>query len=527
MSAMKRLLLVLLGLGLAVLAQRVLAGQKLGLDGAILYVVACGLFLWGVEARPQEKSDSPLLPLRDWRVWILGGAGLAAGVVAATLFWRNWSNPTAILLWVGSIILFGAAAFLADRGAPARSAPPKGISRRWEWLLLVLIVLAAFAVRAYQVDIYPNGCQSDEGNNGLDAVRWLQGAPYVPFAMITNEGQATFFTYVIAVFFRLFGVGVPTMRLTSAVIGALTVLAFYFLGRDLYGAKPALLGTALLAFSRWHITFSRIVYEAILTPLCEILVFYFLLRGLRDRRWRDLVLAGMALGLGLHTYTAFRVIPLVMAAFVAVLALVDWKEVRQTWPGLLAGLGGALLAVNPLGLYAIRYPQRFMGRTAHISVFNEVRRVGDWSPVWSNLRKTLMMFHYKGDPASLNNLPGAPMLDVWVGALVVLGLVYMLWQWRRREHLLYLCCGLGILALGVLSAAHEAPTARRTIGLIPLLYLLATATLERVWQCRRCTRRCGQPTVPARRPSASIWPPWRKTPTSSWPRSSSATRPST
>ncbi|MGQ9586395.1 MAG: PA14 domain-containing protein [Anaerolineae bacterium] len=486
MPTPKRLLLIALALALALLAQWGLETQALGWEGAVLYVVACGLFLWGVEPRPQEKDESPLPPLKDRRIWVLGGAGLAAGMTAGALFWRNWSNPLAIALWLGSILCFGAAAFLADRSAPARSSPPRDIPRRWEWLLVTLIVLVALAVRAYRVDLYPNGCQSDEGNNGLDALRWLRGEPYTPFAS-TNEGQATFFTYVIALFFRVFGVGVPTMRLTSAVAGATTVFAFYFLARELYGARSALVGTALLAFSRWHITFSRIVYEAILAPLFEILAFYFLLRGLRERRWRDLVLAGMAVGAGLHTYTAFRVIPLVVVAFLAALALVAWKEVRQTWPGLLAALGGAALVVNPLGLYALRHPQQFTGRMVHISVMHEVQTAGNWGPIWSNVRKTLQMFHYKGDMAALHNLPGAPMLDVWVGALVVLGLAYAFWQWRRREHLLYFFWAVGVLALGILSAAHEAPTARRTIGLIPLLYLLATAALERVWHTFKVT----------------------------------------
>lgn len=477
------------GLALAVAAQRGLAGKALTpLDGVLLYAGACALFLWGAPPRPQEEEGAPLPQVRDRRVWALGGAGVACGIVAGILFWRNWADPFALALWVGSILLFGGAAFLADRGAGPRHAPPREVPRRWEWLLLACLVLLAFAVRAWRVDLYPNGCQSDECNNGMDALWWLQGMPYTPFRL-TNEGQATLFTYILALFFRLFGASVPTMRLASAVAGALTVWAFYLLARDLYGDRAALLGAALLAGSRWHLTFSRIVYEAILTPLCEVLAFWFFLRGLRDRRWRDLVLGGMALGLGLHTYTAFRVVPLVAAAFLGALALVERRTVRATWPGLLAGAMGMLLVLNPLGLYAVRYPQQFLGRTIHISVFHEVEAVGNWSPVWSNLRKTLGMFHYQGDPASLHNLPGAPMLDVWVGALVVLGVAYALWHWRRREHLLYFFWAVGVLALGVLSAAHEAPTSRRTIGLIPLVYLLATAVLERVWHAFRAAWR--------------------------------------
>ena len=96
----------------------------------------------------------------------------------------------------------------------------------WDLLLLLLILAVAAFVRFHQLDLYPNGCQSDECNNGLDALKWLNGVPYRPYAE-TNEGQATLFTYLIALSFKLFGVGVPQMRLVAALAGLLTVAAFF------------------------------------------------------------------------------------------------------------------------------------------------------------------------------------------------------------------------------------------------------------------------------------------------------------
>lgn len=67
------------------------------------------------------------------------------------------------------------------------------------------------------------------------------------------------------------------------------------------------------------------------------------------------------------------------------------------------------------------------------------------------------------------------------------------WAWYRAVGLryerplpvLYTLWFVGILSLGVLSVAHEAPTARRTIGIIPLVYLLVALVVDqflRIWR---------------------------------------------
>ena len=110
----------------------------------------------------------------------------------------------------------------------------------------------------------------------------------------------------------------------------------------------------------------------------------------------------------------------------------------------------------------------------------DVERVGSNQPIVDNLRKTLNMFNWQGDAAALNNLPGAPMLDTLVAILFVLGIAYVLWYTLRARPVpvLYAIWFVAIASLAVLSVAHEAPTARRTIGLIPLIYLLVALVAD-------------------------------------------------
>jgi len=481
MTQWTRLLISLL---IAIWAQKVVSTDQHLLDGLILFGAAAALFVANAPAPREEDPASPdssegKTGLSRRALWL---AGLAVGsaAIAAVLLWSRLSNPVGLALWLGGLTLFLVALWPAAP-APRRPTATAEVSARQEIFVLAFIILVAFLVRVSGLDTIPNGLQSDEGNNGLEALRWLSGAPYSPYAE-TNEGQATLFTYLIALSLKLFGVSVSSMRLVSAVVGTLTVVAFYVLAREFFGPRAALVGTGLLAASRWHLTFSRIIYELILVPFCAVWLFYFLHRGLRDGRRRDFVLAGYALALGLNTYTAFRVVPL----GVALLALYWLVSHGQRFWIALRGLGlfslSSVMGLVPLAIYTVQRPEIILIRTKHISVFHDVERAGNLEPLWSNVRQYLLMFNVQGDGGALNNLPGAPMLDLVLGALFILGLVYAFRHWRRPRMFLLIAWTAGVLPAGILSVAHEAPSARRVIGLIPVIYLLVTAVVDALWR---------------------------------------------
>ncbi len=537
---MNRLIGLFVSLAIALWAQRILTGPRPGIarDALLLFIVAGVIFVWN--ARPPQ----PLRQAGQWlaRPWprrgrLLSLAGLAVGLVSLVLLWIDLSSLPGLLLWPVAAVLFvagtaleargedalpsetdeapassgedalpsGASATHYPSGSPLRVTLPAWLTAHWDLLLLALILLVSAFVRFNQLDVFPNGCQSDECNNGLDALKWLGGAGYRPYAE-TNEGQATLFTYLIALSFQVFGVGVTQMRAVSALVGVLTVGAFYVLARDLYGRRAALAATALLATARWHVTFSRIVYELIMQPGVMILLALFLLRALRTgKRWQW-ALAGVMLALGMNTYTAFRVVPFIVAAFLVFWVAREWivgrhagSDIRRSsrpagviplrhdLQGIAILAGSAFTAVLPLGVYIVQNWAVFTGRMRHISIFNEVDRLGSVQPIVDNFKKTLYMFNWQGDQAALNNLPGAPMLDTLVALLFVLGLAYALWYTLRARSvpLLTMLWFAGILSLGVLSVAHEAPTARRTIGMIPLIYLLVALVVDQLLRAWR------------------------------------------
>jgi len=495
---MKRLSLLVLAIVVAFWAETVARADDTVLRDAIfLYLLAGGIFI--IAAWPPDRW--PALPARSpWRqnALVLTGLGITLGALALLGFWLRPDVYTGwpLVLWLVStaLILLGTWWDGRGRGEESPPTPPTQygmhapLHPRTEFALLVLLLLIALFLRTWHIGQMPNGCQSDECNNALDALRWIRGEPYTPYVG-TNEGQATLFTYIIALLFTLFGPSMTTLRLAPALMGTLTVLAFYALARWRFQSpRLALVLAGLFAAARWHITFSRIVYELIMVPLVISLLLWVLLRALRLGRRMDWAWVGFFLALGMHTYTAFRVVPPWIALFFLYwLAgdLVHQERRTQLWRDvegmILAGVTG-IVGLGPLLVYTLRHWDQFTSRMRHISVFNDIEQVGSYEPLRQNFIKTLKMFNVQGDLAALNNLPGEPMLDLVVGALFVLGFIYTLRYVNRPLPFLYVTGVFFQMSTVIFSVAHEAPSARRPIGILVLVYLLVGEVLAQVWR---------------------------------------------
>lgn len=489
-----RWLLVLIGVGGAIGVQ-----QRILLPGAPawawLLFTGCGLL--AALAGPAPLADGPRLSGRLRWVgaragWFAVGAALLLALAATALLWQNLSNGLGLAFWLLAIVLL-CVGFWPLRGVvadeesirawfPVTAQPNRFAIPRWvEIALLVGILAAALLVRAWDIALFPDGLQSDEGNNGVEALKWLSGAPYTPYSE-ANEGQASLFTYLIAFSFALFGPTLEAMRGVSIAVGVLTVAVFYLFARRHVTIPAALAGAALLAFSRWHITFSRIVYELILTPLAVLLLFYFLDKGLRERRLRDFVFAGLALAFGLNTYTGFRTAPIGVGLLILYWLLTRRQQIATTLVGSGVMAVSALVGLIPLAIYVIQRPDVVLLRTRRLNLMGEIDAVGSLEPLWTNLRNYTQMFNLRGDPVAINNLPGEPALALIVAALAGVGLVYALCYWRDPRLFLALTWIAATLPAGILSVTLESPSSRRVIGILPLAYFLAAIGLDIFWR---------------------------------------------
>ncbi len=483
-------LLILLGLVLAFVAHRYLSQGEhflLAVAFAFLSVVLLG------SAFGQEDESGPRHPIRgESRVTTTEGLLLLVAVATALLalfaWWRELDPDGALVLNCLSLTLFISAFWRLDRRARIGSPSPTsgGMKGGMEFLLLGVIVVVAAFMRGYRLEEMPYGVWYDAGEAALEAIKILQGQPFTPLGVYSPNNPSLFF-YLLALAFKLFGVNPLTMRLLVAVIGTLTVVAFYFLIRLAFGQRTALIAASLLAVSSWHVNFSRFgMGYSTLVPLFEVTTLYYLLKGLRSGGKMDFALGGLMLGLGLYSHTSFRIFPFVILAYLLYGFVLRRGGVRERLGGLVICVVICLLVFAPLGIYAVRHPEDFTRRMGQTSLFAwRKTAAGRIAALENNVRKHALMFNYRGDRNGRHGLPGAPTLDLIAAPLLVLGFGYCLFRWLSPSHFLLAIWFLVAMQAGILSLDWEAPQAARTIVAIPAVYALAAVPLGKAWEAWR------------------------------------------
>lgn len=306
-------------------------------------------------------------------------------------------------------------------------------------LLAAILVIGAF-LRFWWIADFPLGLYPDEAMNGSNALESLATYEFKWFYP-ENNGREGFFINIQALSVWLFGNLPWALRVVSALFGTLTIWGVYLLAKELFGAKHesqsvfALLSAFFIATSYWHINFSRIGFRAITVPFFAAFALYFLLKGLRRGKISDLIFGGIFMGLGFHTYIAFRFMPFVIA--VPILWYL-WKWFRKNKVNLLKATSYKLQATTctpcaaslflfvtfvtalPIGIYFLQNPEDFAGRSTQVSVFAAESPLKEF--VKSNIL-TLGMYFVRGDCNSRHNYNCAPALHPLAAIPFAFGLI--------------------------------------------------------------------------------------------------------
>ncbi len=145
----------------------------------------------------------------------------------------------------------------------------------------------------------------------------------------------------------LFGRNYIGLRAASAVIGALTIPAIYFLGRVIADKKVALVGALLLAALPPHLHFSRLAINNIADPLFGTLAFAFLAKGVRDNQRLDYAIGGIFLGLTHYFYEGGRLLYTPLALIWIVALAIIWRRRIDKW-NVLAAVSATFLVALPI-----------------------------------------------------------------------------------------------------------------------------------------------------------------------------------
>ncbi len=294
---------------------------------------------------------------------------------------------------------------------------------RLDVLIASGLFLLSLAINFYKIEQLPPGMYGDETTLGRKALTLVNSGTITPF--LSQYSHPTPLLYLAGFSINLFGHTVTAIRLPMVVIGALSIMAFYFLLRLFLNKFLATGGSILLACSYTFIVLNRLAYEPPASTLCQILFFLFLLSFLKTKTQNYLIFSGLALGVGLYTYLNFRLF--FLAAIIASLILLE-KKVKL----LTKVFVPAIIVALPLIIFAFFDPHGFFLRSAEVSVFGRgLSQTEVVKELFGSTTRTLGGFGLVGDPNPGKNPAGFPIFDPFTSLLFLAGVV-VLFKTQRK-----------------------------------------------------------------------------------------------
>jgi 4-amino-4-deoxy-L-arabinose transferase-like glycosyltransferase len=361
-------------------------------------------------------------------------------------------------------------------------------------ILLLLIIALAIFLRVWNINEAPPGVYPDEAVNGIDALSAIESGNYEWFYP-ANNGREGLFMNIIAVFFQLFGISVFTLKLPAIICGTLTVWGTYLLGKELFSsARIGLIAAFLTSVSFWAINFSRISFRANMLPAILAFSFYFLFKGLRTKKWYDFAFGGLIFGLGMHSYIAFRIAPVVLVVMLFVFILNRNHFLKNFWKQILVFVLFTTITAFPMiyTLY-IAHPEYAQSRSASISIMDpEVNQGNLAKTFFRSLSLSVLKYNFWGDQNWRHNFPPYPLLDPITGAAFMFGLAYamikffhlLLLRFRKKvsdektEVFAFLLSFFFLLLAPEFMTAEGNPHALRAIGTIPVVFIFSALTFN-------------------------------------------------
>lgn len=475
-----------LGLVLALLAQAVVEPPlRLGMIAVVIYIAAFGVAIWSYRS---NEWHLPALPA-VWRIndpLTMRLAPLGLAVLVAVIAFLNFSSGmfsvVNVTLWLISIILL-----VYSLWVPAPKIQNEPQPNRWIWIGLVI---AAFAVTVFfrltQLDAVPIEPFSDHAEKILDVYEITQGKPMIFFER--NTGREAFQMYWTLLILNIFGTGFSflSLKLGTVILGILTIPFVYMLGKEVGNERVALFALFLFGVASWPNIISRIGLRFPLYPLFAAPTLLFLIRGLRTHNRNDFILAGIFLGLGLHGYSPFRIVPiLVVIAFGIYYLHANSKEDRQQaifW--LLLIVIVSVFVFSPLLRYWIGHPDQFGYRALTRLSSVETPLPGPaWQIFLSNLYKGVLMFNWDDGQIQTHSVVHRPALDMFTAALFLLGVFFLIVRYIRQRDWrdMFLLVAIPVMILpSVLSLAfpNENPAMNRAGGASVVVFVIGALALD-------------------------------------------------
>jgi hypothetical protein len=451
----------------------------------VFYAAALGFLAWAmIEGEwtftaPPAEAANPIPAVQQVRIIPLL-ASLPFLITSFYFFSGNRFNALNLSLWLTGILFF-ILAFRVPR--PVRA---NGIID-WESVALFACVFFIISfLRVHHIAAIPADPFSDHAEKIMDVFDISQGRFSIFFER--NTGREAFQMYWSLLVMKLFGTGFTFLglKIGTVLLGLAALPFMYLLGLEFGSPSVGFLALFLFGISYWMNVTSRIGLRFPLYPLFTAATLLYLTRGLRTLSRNDFLLCGIFLGLGLHGYSPFRIVPFVV--ILGFLLFILHPRSNESRLAALRGLGLVVITSFIIFLPLLRYWMEH----ADTFGFRALSRIGEAGtqypePVWiiflTNLYRGLLMFNWDDGNIWVNSIPDRPAFDIVTGALFVLGIVLLMvryfqkWDWRD----LFLLLSIPVLLMpSVLALAFplENPALNRAGGAAVAAILVSARALE-------------------------------------------------
>lgn len=251
------------------------------------------------------------------------------------------------------------------------------MKRHWVLLVLVIIVVLGGVLRFH--NLAKHSFWGDEFFHVFSAQELIeQGKPYLPSGHLYERAYS--YTWLVSLFFRVFGVSEFSARLPSVLFGILVIPLVYFFVSRFSNRTAALISAFLIAFSPDGILYSQQCRMYTLFQLLYLCSVFLLWEALKDTGRRKKIIGCIFITVYLFALHIHEFAALLFPA--AVIYLLIWIIYE---PGVFLGIRRAIVSRRMLTvavLAAAAFAGIFMRHrlmNALIGAYQALRSV----PVWS------------------------------------------------------------------------------------------------------------------------------------------------
>ena len=467
--------------------------------GIILYLIALGLAIWSVNRgdlsltvpleRSSQKDD---LTIRFFPLVV----GFAVSLLAFWAFAGNKFTALNLLYWIAGLGCIVWAIWLKNPDTPSLITRLKSFIRKGEWhpkitwwtILFIAVLGVCIFFQVYKLGSAIPEMTSDHKEKLVDVYEISQGE--TPIFFPRNTGREGFQMYLISTINNLFGTGISflSMKIGNAFLMIFMLVYMYFLGKEVGNRWTGLLVMFLIGIAYWPNLLARDGLRHILYAVFTAPTLYHLFRGIRTEKRNHFILSGIFLGIGLHGYSPFRAVPILIVAAAGIYLLHERsKESRQKifiWIGLLVLV--SLIIFLPLLRYWLENPEAFNQRIL-LRVTNIETEISEpplqifLGNVWVGLK---MMNVSSGNTWAVT-IPNFPSLGVVSGSMFLIGVGLLVVRYIRQRYWrdLFLLLAIPILMLPstiVIAFPQENPAPNRASGTMVVVFLVSALALESI-----------------------------------------------